>query len=313
MLENLDSLPDNEPYLWADYLEIWATISIDKCFSRGELYSICRAQAKPKTRTFSDEKWQLAITFIDTRIALFGASYPFYLSQDRDTIHIKYDSIFDFSENEKLYVALLFCANVKYVKYKKRHILTGSFEKISLPIFKSLMPSDATITPCWASAGNSGTYTGLLYDKLVQIANDIRCSANFTPAYFKSGDRGDGGIDMLAWHDMADTRPSIPIAFAQCGCSKDEWVAKQLEASPVKMLHMLPVIHPWVNYYFLPHDLRWHNADWAHLSDIGAAIFVDRLRLINLTIRNAWISHSRNTRYVKYLVNRQISVSDLVP
>ena len=23
MLENLDSLPDNEPYLWADYLEIW--------------------------------------------------------------------------------------------------------------------------------------------------------------------------------------------------------------------------------------------------------------------------------------------------
>lgn len=30
MLENLDSLPDNEPYLWADYLEIWATVSIDK-------------------------------------------------------------------------------------------------------------------------------------------------------------------------------------------------------------------------------------------------------------------------------------------
>lgn len=56
MLENLDSLPDNEPYLWADYLEIWATVSIDKCFSRGELASICVAQAKPKNRAFSDEK-----------------------------------------------------------------------------------------------------------------------------------------------------------------------------------------------------------------------------------------------------------------
>lgn len=52
MLENLDSLPDNEPYLWADYLEIWATVSIDKCFSRGELASICVAQAKPKNRAF---------------------------------------------------------------------------------------------------------------------------------------------------------------------------------------------------------------------------------------------------------------------
>ncbi len=311
MLENLDSLPDNEPYLWADYLEIWATISIDKCFSRGELYSICRAQPKPKSRAFSDEKWQLAITFIDTRIVLYGADYPYYLSDDRDTIHIRHNTPNSFTENEKLYIALLFCSNVKYIAYKKRHLLTGSFEKISLPIFKSLMPQGSTITPCWASAGNSGVYTGLLYDKLVKIASDIRCTPNFSPADFKPGDRGDGGIDMLAWYDMADRRPSMPIAFAQCGCSKDEWVAKQLEASPTKMIRMLPVIHPWANYYFLPHDLRWHNTDWAHLSDIGSAVFVDRSRLMNLTRRHNWISHSRNTRYVRYLVNRQMRVSDL--
>ena len=312
MLENLDSLPDNEPYLWADYLEIWATVSIDKCFNRGELYSICRAQPRPKTRSYADDKWQAAINFIDTRIALYGADYPFYLSADRDTLHIRHNSPHAFNGNEKLYIALLFCANVKYIALNKRHILTSSFEKISLPVFKSLMPEGSTITPCWASAGNNGRYTGLLYDKLVQIASDIRCTANFNIHDFKPGDRGDGGIDMLAWYDMADLRPSMPIAFAQCGCSKDEWVAKQLEASPIKMIRMLPVIHPWANYYFLPHDLRWHNADWAHLSDIGAAIFVDRSRLIKLTRRNNWISHSRNTRYVRYLVNRQIRVSDLV-
>nr|HCI7898129.1 hypothetical protein [Klebsiella pneumoniae] len=105
MLENLDSLPDNEPYLWADYLEIWATVSIDKCFSRGELASICVAQAKPKNRAFSDEKWQWAITFIDTRIALFGDNYPFYLSKDRDTIYLKCDDYRQFNENERLYIA----------------------------------------------------------------------------------------------------------------------------------------------------------------------------------------------------------------
>lgn len=309
MLENLDSLPDNEPYLWADYLEIWATVSIDKCFSRGELASICVAQPRSKNRTFCDEKWQWAITFIDTRIALFGDNYPFYLSEDRDTIYLKCDDYREFSENERLYIALLFCSNVKYVKFKKRHLLTGAFEKISLPVFKSLMPVGATVAPCWASAGNAGVYTGLLFNKLTRIAQDIRCTANFTINHFKQGDRGDGGIDMLAWHDMADNRPSIPIAFAQCGCSKDEWVAKQLEASPTKMQHMLPVIHPWANYYFLPQDLRWHNVEWAHQSDIGAAIFVDRLRLINLTVRNDEISHRRHIRFVPYLISRQIRVS----
>lgn len=309
MLERLDSLPDNEPYLWADYLEIWATVSIDNCFSRGELASICVAQARPKNRTFSDEKWQWAITFIDTRIALFGDNYPYYLSDDRDTIYLKHDTYIEFNENEKLYIALLFCSNIKYVNPKKRHILTGAFEKISLPVFRSLMPEGATVTPCWASAGNNGAYTGLLHDKLVQIARDIRCPVTFTIDHFKPGDRGDGGIDMLAWHDMADTRPSIPIAFAQCGCSKDEWVAKQLEASPAKMIHMLPAIHPWANYYFLPQDLRWHNIGWAHLSDIGAAIFVDRLRLINLTVRNHAISHRRYTRFVPYLIHQQMRTS----
>lgn len=309
MLENLDSLPDNEPYLWADFLEIWATVSIDNCFSRGELASICRAQAKPKSRGYADEKWQWAITFIDTRIALFGNNYPFYLSDDRDTIHLKHSDYKLFNDHQRLYIALLFCSNVKYIAYKKRHILTGSFEKISLPVFKGLMPAGATITPCWASAGNSGVYTGLLFDKLTQIAQDIRCTPNFTVHHFKEGDRGDGGIDMLAWYDMADNRKSIPIAFAQCGCSKDEWVAKQLEASPSKMLHMLPVIHPWANYYFLPHDLRWHNIDWAHQSDIGAAIFVDRLRIINLSIRDAQSKFKRYIRYVPYLISRQMTVS----
>lgn len=309
MLERLDSVPDNEPFLWADYLEIWATVSIDKSFSRGELASIFTAQPKPKSRTFSDGKWNDAVNFIGTRIALFGDDYPFRLDDNGDTVYLKNDDHNALTDAQKLYIALLFSANIKYIKTKIRHIFTNSFEKICLPIFASLMPVGATVTPCWASAGNNGVYTGLLINKLTQIASDIRCAANFNPSYFKPNDRGDGGIDMLAWHDMADDRPSIPIAFAQCGCSKDEWVAKQLEASPAKMLHLLPVIHPWANYYFLPQDLRWPNADWAHLSDIGAAIYVDRLRLIRLTLRSPNISHINSIRHIRYLLRLGMRVS----
>ncbi len=309
MIFELDSLPANEPYLWADYLEIWATVSVDKCFSRGDLASICRAQSTPKGRQYSDSKWQYAITFIDTRIALFGNDYPFELSEDRDTLHLKESSYTRLTSQQKLYLALLFCANIKYIELNSRAIFTNAFEKISYPVFERLMPNGATVHHCWASAGSSANYTGLLFNKLTKIAQDFRCTANFTINDFKPNDRGDGGIDILAWHDMGDDRPSIPIALAQCGCSKDEWVAKQLEASPAKMLHMLPVIHPWATYYFLPQDLRWHNADWAHKSDIGAAIFVDRLRLMRLTIRLGNIRHHRNVSYVRSLLALQMSLT----
>jgi len=308
MIFQLDSLPDNESYLWGDFLELWATVSPDKCFSRGELASICRSQAKPKTRGYADDKWTFATSFIDTRIALFGHDYPFYFSDDKDTIFLKSDNVDDFNHLEKLYIALLACANIKYIKLDDRDICTGSFEKISYPIFESLMPMHATVKHCWASAGNLGVYTGLLIDKMTQIAKDFRCTANFNATHFKPGDRGDGGIDILAWYDMGDERESIPIALAQCGCSKTEWVVKQLSAQPAKLWNQLPALHPWATYYFLPQDLRWHNCDWAHRSDFGSVIFVDRLRLINLTRRYQTINHQHNINFVDDLINMQFTL-----
>ncbi|MGK2640218.1 hypothetical protein ACSJHY_23365, partial [Escherichia coli] len=44
MITNLDSMPSNEPYLWADYIEILALTNIDRSFSRGDLYSTLQAQ-----------------------------------------------------------------------------------------------------------------------------------------------------------------------------------------------------------------------------------------------------------------------------
>ena len=74
----------------------------------------------------------------------------------------------------------------------------------------------------------------------------------------------------------------MPISFAQCGCSKDEWRFKQLEASPSKHFTHLPVSHPWATYYFMPLDMRHPDGGWANASDIGQAIIVDRLRLVRL-------------------------------
>lgn len=332
MITNLDSMPSNEPYLWADYVEILALTNTDRSFSRGDLYSTLQAQPeavlveteeaeeensdnvdeneamarrRPRrslSRTYVDKKWNFAISFVRQRIDLFGDSYPFVLSDDNDTVELRNTSEQELTDLEKLYLALLICANIKYVKLGCRNVVTRSFELISLPIFESLMPKGSIIKACWASGGQAAPYTGTLFNKFTNISADIRCTPNFKSRDFSRGNSGDGGLDIIAWHPMGDQRDAIPISFVQCGCSQEEWEAKQLEASPAMLYSKFPVAHRWATYYFLPQDLRWIDGEWAHKSKLGDAIFVDRLRLINLTRDVGTIDHSPSIGYLDTII-----------
>ncbi|HAT2781368.1 TPA: hypothetical protein ACJIWU_004383 [Enterobacter chengduensis] len=297
MLNNLESLPSNDEFLWADFLEIRSMVHPDKAFSRGDLDSVMRAQPEEFNREQSSAKWRLGTDFIRQRINIFGDSYPFSLSADGDTLSLEnYD---DLENIKKLYLSLLICANIKYIPLATRPTITRSFELISLPIFTSLMPRGYQVYPNWAGGGADARYTGLLIEKYQAIARDIRCeTTTFKPRDFKPRDSGDGGIDIVAWHPFGDERDAIPAAFVQCGCSKDEWRHKQLEPSYAKLGSKMPVTHPWASYYFLPQDLRWMDGDWAYKADIGGAILVDRLRLINLARENELIDALPPTPYV---------------
>jgi hypothetical protein len=171
---------------------------------------------------------------------------------------------------------------MRHVPETRRGELARYFEQTCLAVFERLMPEGAEVRATWAHGGTEAPYTGSLFEKMRQIANDLRCTANFKERDFKANDSGDGGIDLISWHSMADDRPGMPIAFAQCGCSKSDWRFKHLEASPAKHYGHLPTMHPWATYYFLPIDLRHADGGWAYESDIGNAIIVDRLRLVRL-------------------------------
>ncbi len=298
MLNNLESIPTNDEYLWADYLEIRAMIHPDKAFSRGDLDSIMRAQPEEYDREYSGEKWRFGTDFIRQRKTYFGDAYPFTLSVDGDTLtlvnHINLTTL------QKLYISLVICANIKYIPTGVRPTITRSFELISLPIFSSLMPSGCEVHPNWAGGGANARYTGKLINKYNAIAKDIRCEVTtFKERDFKPRDSGDGGIDIVAWHPMGDDRDAIPAAFVQCGCSKNEWVHKQLESSYAKLGGKMPVPHPWASYYFMPQDLRWIDGDWAYKADIGGSIIVDRLRLINLVRQNELQNSLPDVDYVE--------------
>jgi hypothetical protein len=279
MFSNIDSPPDtSDNYTWADYLELRSLIHPDKCFTRGELSSLF-TRVKSTGRSVRDlsEIWSIVKESVRERSISFGDAYPFKLSSDEDTVELFEGT---FTPEHNFYLTLLICSSMAYLPTKND--IARVFEECSLAVFKRLMPEGSEVYPAWAAGGVTARYRGNLQEKYRTIARDIRAVPTFKDRDFKAGDHGDGGIDIVAWHPMGDTRDAIPSAFAQCGCSREDWRRKHLEASPSKLRAKLNPHHPWAAYYFMPVDLRWADGDWANKSDFGDAIMVDRLRLVRL-------------------------------
>lgn len=280
MLLSLDIPPKNgDPFFWTDFVELRALIHPDSCFSRGELASLA-SRGKDRGIKFDVEtRWRDIVNFASLRTKEFGADYPFKVSEDKDTLTLEAD---DNNAAHTTYLNLLLASCMRHIPKNRQGEVARHFETTCLKVFSKLMPSGAEIRATWANGGEEAPYQGTLFQKMQQLAADLRCTANFVARDFKENDTGDGGIDLIAWHPMHDKRDGIPIAFAQCGCSKEDWKFKHLEAHPVKHRRHLPVMHPWATYYFMPLDLREADGGWAYDSDIGEAIIVDRLRLIRL-------------------------------
>lgn len=269
-----------DPLFWTDFVELQALVHPDRCYSRGDLSGLLhrnRDTAVNRTANY-ESRWNDIIRFADTRVIEFGDTYPFQVSADRDTLELTANLTL---ENEA-YLKLLLASLMRHAPTDRRAELGRFFEQVSHIVFCTLMPEGSCIHPSWASGGTAARYQGTLFEKMTHLAKDIRCKPNFQARDFKENDTGDAGIDIVAWHPMADGRDGMPMAFVQCGCSKEDWAFKHLEASPAKHHRHFPVMHPWATYYFMPLDLRHADGDWAYKSDIGEAIIVDRLRLLRL-------------------------------
>lgn len=280
MLIRLDTPPKgSDSFIWTDFVELRALIHPDKCFSRGDLSNVERTHRSLTGNGFNVEtRWKQLADFAYIRQIEFDGSYPFEVSDDNDTILFNFDG----SQKQLAYITLLIASCMRNIDSTRQADFARLFELTCFEVFTKLMPEGSEIRATWANGGAEAPYIGTLFQKMQAIAQDLRCTPNFKPRDFRSNDRGDGGIDLIAWHPMADKRAGMPISFAQCGCSKDDWTFKHLEASPVKHFTHLPVMHPWATYYFLPLDLRSIDDGWAAENDIGQAIIVDRLRMTRL-------------------------------
>lgn len=309
-------------YVWCDYIELRCLVDKDRKISRGKVLELLDDTAQmngEKTdgdvvtpledevedqleeelglddeEPASEELGRVQIaTRNEMRVAgwfanlafranTFDGSYPFRLSPDGQEL----EALPIDTSLRELYVQMLMCSSLRLVPKTRREELTDAFEVSSFEIFKQLMPSGWEVHRFGAKGVSR--YEGLLYDKLVSLVKDLRGKFMLEKRHFKKNDRGDGGLDLVAWHPLAgDERDGLPIALAQCGCTTDgdEWSAKSLEASPAKLRPHIHLLHPWSAYYFMPHDLTESagtQIDWQMRGNLTDTIVIDRARLIRL-------------------------------
>ncbi len=280
MLEKLDTTPGGtDAFFWSDFAELRAITHADKCFSRGDLDQLARLNKTKESSFKTEERWRSIINFCGIRTHDFKNLYPFRVSDDEDTLELNFDG----SPGQRLYLGMLIAASMRHLPNTRKGNIAREFEETCFSVFSKLVPEGSEVRATWASGGPEAPYMGHLYEKMIAIAHDVRGNPDIHSEDFKENNTGDGGIDLIAWHPMADERQGIPISFAQCGCSREDWTFKQAEASPFFHANHFRVMHEWATYYFMPIDLREFDGRWAYKSKIGRAIIVDRLRLLRLT------------------------------
>lgn len=308
ILENVSTKPDAPRYAryrWCDYIELRCLTHTDKRFSRDNLAEAI-GESKDTTpedgddpidpdifsledheepdsglqKTDDDEALSAAcFRQLRWRSIVFGESWPFDIDHYTQEIKLK----IDLNATHYFYLQLLLSSLLKYCPKKRRNTYTASFEQVSFLVFKDLMPRKSQVHRFGAAHGTR--YKGKLFDKLTLLAQDIRGELRLERRDFPDSDVGDGGLDLVAWHDLGDERDHIPIALGQCGCTVDGWPDKMLEASPAKLSKKLVTGHDWSTYYFMPLDLtdeRNGKMDWQEKRDMATAIVIDRLRLVRL-------------------------------
>lgn len=290
-------------HIWCDYAELRCFTHKDKRFSRDALAEAIYEMreiapedvgddeddegdldgAEPVGPLISERNEARIIGFFNQlrwRARVFEDAWPFQLDEANKEIQLKPL----LNSQQILYLQLLLSSSLRYVHKKRAKELTEPFEALSVEIFRKLMPMNAEVHAFGAKS--SKKYKGHVFDRLTELAKDIRGSLDLKRSHFPPQNSGDSGLDIVAWHPLGDERKNIPVALAQCGCTLDKWAGKMLEASPARLSGWLRTAHPWATYYFMPLDLSTDDGgamDWQQYASFSQVIVIDRLRLIRLS------------------------------
>lgn len=271
LFKTIDYPRDSDIHTLADFAEILCLTDID---GESGTESVKDQIYDNTNLTLSEEKLQDLMTQIRWRKEAFGRFYPF-----TNISRNNFDLVEGFSPQQKLYLALLMCANLPFIEKSTHKTLTDTFEIVSYKAFIEIWGPSGTVT---TFGKNTSNYSGNKTERLNKLFSDIGNTSHFTPESFRVGDSGDGGIDLAAWISLDEYQLSHHFsALAQCACSRSDWQRKQAEIKVDKFSSISQITNKWCEILFTPICFRGNNGEWAVLADVSSGILFDRLRIIN--------------------------------
>ncbi len=326
-LKKLNTLPRckiDEYYRWADYIELKCLTNKDGFYSQndftddivqpyedlgeGDLEDL--QNTKKLTKPEKKDKWdQIAkdsFRVIESRVNLFDEYYPYSLTENNLAINFKKD----ISINEKLYLFLLLCSNLRYtIKFKKE--LTGCFEKACKEVVEKILPNNSEVHLFGSSnTENQSTRwkSAKLWDKLIWLSEFLGEEVRVEEKEISKYDTGDRGIDIVGKTFLGDKLSSFPIYFAQCACSPKEWPVKQASIKGDKWDRLISLA-TYPNYLmFIPQSFRDSTGDWHDRTNIHKTIMFDRYRILKNFINKTRFNKFSSYKIIEEIISNKASI-----
>jgi len=286
IFKNLQNSPTNSKYkhhYTCDYIEILALANNDllsKSDIINRLYYSKSDQGEPE---IEDDKYDSDIlelfAILEVRSSTFKEFYPFEIKTDTILSSIELKN--ELTDLQKKYLFLLLSSSLSYISQKevvdKDNTLENDFELFSYQTLKNYISEDINIYQF-----GQATYSGTLKEKVDKLAKDLNFRTIYKKHYFNDNNRGDGGIDLVAWKLFPNDENNLNIALylAQCATGKD-WIKKQDDVDKFKnYIHFESCI---TNLFFIPYDGRDENRNFIEEKDINISKYIlfDRIRILN--------------------------------
>lgn len=212
--------------------------------------------------------------YIAARAHHYGDAYPFEVT-DRRQMRLR-----DARIDRSLYLFVLVCASFRYVAGAAEQTrLASRFEWLCLEAMRATLPDHAIVRLFGSNSVLNGHYSGLLFNKIGQLAEDLGERRIAQAREFAVGDSGDNGLDLVSWIPLVDQISPFPLFFGQCACTT-EWVLKQHSSSKAAWNKTMTFSVPPMNFCFMPYDFREPGGDWFMPRLIHESVLMDRRRLL---------------------------------
>lgn len=298
-----------------DHMELRAICHIDKAISTGDILDIRNDDAAfDGTETAQDEdnpeiyphttsSNNMAVYIqqrLEHRRDKWGDIWPFDLEvSPRGACTITFNSG---HAGAILYTYFLLTLYAKYMPTATANHYRDLFEVFCYRLAKKLFPKSGgwIVKQSGANANGATAYTGNKKQKLDAISADLFLGNR--PPLMLPGTSGDGGIDLVAFHQLHDNRGCLPVVFMQCACSCDidELESKTWDACHTRLKsHLnLDVMHEC--FLFSPYDWCDLIQPRRFAAPNNDAVIFDRCRILksllafNVNPDTVWCEEIRN-------------------